>query len=126
MEEKKRRILCAEDDEDTCALVTHVLGKAGYEVVSAYTYADAITKALSVDFDCYLLDNGLPDSTGVELCKEIREFDEKTPIIFYSGDAFPREIEEALNAGANEYLVKPVDPKELIDRVNRLAGGSRR
>jgi two-component system, OmpR family, alkaline phosphatase synthesis response regulator PhoP len=120
MEEPKRRILCAEDDEDTCELLTLVLGRSGYEVVSAYTFADALSKALTGSFDIFLLDNKLPDGTGVDLCRQIREVDTSTPIIFYSADAFEREIEGAYNAGANAYLVKPVDPQELDRTITGL------
>jgi two-component system, OmpR family, response regulator RegX3 len=122
MEERKRRILCAEDDEDTCEMLTLVLGRCGYVVVSAYTFADALSKALSGSFDVFLLDNKLPDGTGVELCRQIRKVHRLTPIIFYSADAFEREIEGAYNAGANAYLVKPVDSVELHQTIARLLG----
>ena len=125
MEEKKCHILCVEDDRDTCELLTRVLGSSGYEVEPAFTFADALTKALAGEFDVYLLDNKMPDGSGVDLCRRIREFDTETPIIFYSADAFPDAIKEALQAGANDYLVKPVDMdgvkvklKEVYNRVH--------
>ena len=65
MEETKRRILCVEDDEDTCEMLTLALQLSGYEVVSAHTFADAITKALTTHFDAYILDSRLPDGSGV-------------------------------------------------------------
>jgi DNA-binding response OmpR family regulator len=113
-------ILCAEDDKDTCELLSFVLGSSGYEVVPAFTFADALTKALDRKFDIYLLDNKMPDGSGVELCKQIREFDTETPIIFYSADAFPREIEEAMQAGANDYLVKPVDMDSVKVKIKEV------
>jgi DNA-binding response OmpR family regulator len=123
--EEKCFILCAEDDKDTCDLLSLVLGNSGYEVVPAHTFVDALSKALAQRFDIYLLDNHMPDGSGVELCKQIREFDPETPIIFYTADAFDREKEEAMNAGANAYLVKPVDIesvkvklKEVYNRVH--------
>lgn len=124
MERPKRRILCAEDDEDTCELLTLVLGESGYEVVPAYTFADALTKALTGGFDGYLIDNGLPDGTGEDLCRQIREFDENTPIVFYSADAFPKEIEKAMKAGANAYLVKPIAPQEVTQKLEELLGNA--
>jgi DNA-binding response OmpR family regulator len=120
MEETKRRILCVEDDEDTCEMLTLALQLSGYEVVSAHTFADAITKALVGDFDAYILDSRLPDGSGVDLCKEIREFNSDTPILFYSADAYPREIEEAMNAGAQAYMVKPIDPLEVERNIREL------
>ena len=103
-------------------MLTLVLSRSGYEVVSAYTFADALSKALSGSFDIFLLDNKLPDGTGVELCRQLRNVHRSTPIIFYSADAFEREIEGAYNAGANAYLVKPVDSEELNQTIARLLG----
>jgi two-component system, OmpR family, response regulator RegX3 len=120
MEEAKRRILCVEDDDDTCEMLTLALQMSGYEVVSAQTFADAITKALSSEFDAYILDSRLPDGSGVDLCKEIREFNSHTPILFYSADAYPKEIEEAMSAGAQAYMVKPIDPMEVERNIREL------
>jgi DNA-binding response OmpR family regulator len=120
MEEAKRRILCVEDDEDTCEMLTLALQLSGYEVVSAHTFADAITKALTNQFDAYILDSRLPDGSGVDLCKEIREFNSDTPILFYSADAYPKEIEEAMSAGAQAYMVKPIDPLEVERNIREL------
>jgi DNA-binding response OmpR family regulator len=120
VEETKRRILCVEDDADTCEMLTLALQLSGYEVVAAHTFADAITKALTTHFDAYILDSRLPDGSGVDLCKEIREFNSDTPILFYSADAYPREIEEAMNAGAQGYMVKPIDPMEVERTLREL------
>jgi DNA-binding response OmpR family regulator len=120
MKETKGRILCAEDDEDTCEMVTYTLGRAGYDVVSAYTFTDALSKVLGGGYDCLLLDKGLPDGTGEDLCRQIRQSNTRIPIIFYSGHAFPRHIEEAMQAGADAYLIKPVDSQELERTVDQL------
>ena len=120
MEEIRRRILCVEDDEDTCEMLTVALGLSGYEVIAAHTFADAITKALTAEFDAFILDSRLPDGSGVDLCKEIREFNNDTPILFYSADAYPKEIEEAMKAGAQAYMVKPIDPLEVERNIREL------
>ena len=114
------RILCVEDDQDTCEMLAVSLGMSGYEAVSAHTATDALKKTLSSDFDIILLDNRLPDRSGIELCKQIREVDPSTPIIFYSGDAYPKQIEDAREAGARAYLVKPVDPDKLERTIKRF------
>jgi two-component system, NarL family, response regulator DevR len=66
------------------------------------------------------LDNWLPDGTGVELCRLIREFDPHNPILFYSAAGYARDIEDALSAGAQAYLVKPVSLDELKQAVAQL------
>jgi len=67
-----------------------------------------------------LLDNRLPDGTGVELCRRIREFDLVTPIIFISASAFLTDRVAGLGAGANAYLAKPVEIAELMRLIRQL------
>ena len=108
---EKKRILFVENDEDAWELVT--LQLPGYKVVSARDFTEGLRLAKQGYFDFYILDNWLPDGTGVELCRRIREFDPHTPILFYSGIAYERNVQEGLNAGAQAYLTKPVDTDEL-------------
>ncbi len=118
MENPSRRILCVDDDEDTCEMLSFFLRK--YELILAHTFADAVTKALSGTFDVILLDSYLPDGSGIDLCRQIRESDINIPIIFYSGDAIPKRIEEAMEAGATTYLVKPLSPDHVEKAIEQL------
>jgi len=79
----KKRILCVEDHPDTCELISTILKK--FEVISAYSMADALDQATKEQFDLYLLDYHLPDGNGIELCLLIKNFDTKTPIVFVTG-----------------------------------------
>ena len=79
---EKKRILFVENDEDAWELVT--LQLPGYKVVSARDFTEGLRLAKQGYFDFYILDNWLPDGTGVELCRRIREFDPHTPIVFFS------------------------------------------
>ncbi len=87
----KKRILCIDDDADTCFMLSHLLGREGYELKTAATASAAVALARTGSFDLYLLDNRLPDSTGLELCRELRLLHPPTPIVFYSGDAYPEQ-----------------------------------
>jgi DNA-binding response OmpR family regulator len=120
MPRQARRVLCVEDDEETCEMLSSLLGLINCETSSAATAAEALDKIATEHFDLYLLDNWLPGGSGVELCRKIRETDTSTPIIFYSGAALESEREEALAAGAHAYLVKPVDVSLLVETVNKL------
>ena len=120
------RILYIEDDEDTRELVTYLLARCNYEVVSAESYDDALLMARTNQFDLYLIDNWLPGGSGIDLCKKLREFNSWTPILFYSGAAYERDKQQALAAGAQGYLVKPVDNDELIEEVSRIISAAKR
>lgn len=118
--EKIRRILYIEDHEDTRELVTLLLAQKSYEVITGATIETGVELAGAGEFDLYLLDSWLPDGSGLELCKQIRQFDKTTPIIFYSAAAYATDSDLALKCGAQAYLVKPSQPSELCDLVTRL------
>ena len=120
----KRRILYVEDHEDTRELVVLVLNQQDYEVTTAESISSAIELAFLNKYDLYLLDSWLPDGSGLELCRSIREFDERTPILFYSAAAYEVDRELALKSGAQGYLIKPTQNSELCDLVSLLIEGS--
>lgn len=114
------RVLCVDDDEDTCSMLCGLLGLIDCHASTAGTAAEALEMIGREHFDLYLLDNWLPGGSGVELCRTIRRSDPSTPIVFYSGAGLDSEREEALEAGAQAYLVKPGDAAALVETVKRL------
>ena len=113
MTDTKSKILCIEDDEDTCHLVTFVFNDAGYEVETC-SQTDCLKLIHEEKFLAIILDNYFDGLSGIEICRQIRSFDSTTPIIFLSGEARQAEIDKALAAGANDYLVKPGDFEKLV------------
>jgi DNA-binding response OmpR family regulator len=120
------RVLYIEDHEDTRELVTLVLEQKSYEVVTGSTIESGVALAGSQRFDLYLLDSWLPDGSGLDLCRQIREFDKATPILFYSAAAYEMDRAEAIASGAQAYLVKPSQPSELCNLVTSLIDSNRR
>lgn len=116
----KGRILCTEDDPDSRALLVFVLENKGYLVTCPENSADALSLAKHEQFDLLLVDNWMPGLSGQELTHQVREFNKKTPILFYSGAAYESDIQEALIAGAQGYLIKPFGISGLVDEVARL------
>lgn len=114
------RILYTEDDADTRELVTFVLAGQGCQVVAIADHDEAVLLARESRFDLYLLDSCLSGHSGFALCRDLREFDPETPILFYSGAARPEDKDQAISSGAQSYLVKPANPNELIAEVFRL------
>jgi two-component system alkaline phosphatase synthesis response regulator PhoP len=114
------RILVVEDHQDTLDLFEVVLSELKYQVVTASTVQRALELAGNQRFDIFVLDCWLSDGSGIDLCRQIRLTDRTTPILFCSGKAYQKDKEEALLAGAQGYLVKPVDLSELGRAIAKL------
>ena len=125
MQSPKVRILCTEDDADARELINFALTQHGFQVVCTQDACQAIALAKTHVFDLYLVDNWMPGLPGTELTERLREFDTKTPILFYSGAAYECDKEAARLSGAQGYLVKPADGDQLIAEVVRLIAESK-
>jgi len=115
----RKRILCVEDDEDNRDMMSVLLDQYGYEAVIAASVSDALERARSGGLALCILDHWLTESNGIELCQQIRAFDSRTPIMFYSGAGYTADIQKGLAAGAQAYLVKP-DFEQLKPTIDRL------
>ena len=115
---KTQRILCVDDDTDTCELLQFILDE--YHFMSAHSVDEALGLIESRQFDLYIFDNWLPGGSGIELCRKVRGLGIDTPIIFVSGAAHDDDIEEAVASGATKYLIKPCDPALLKEIVKEL------
>jgi DNA-binding response OmpR family regulator len=114
------QILCVDDNEDTCLMLTVLLGLAHYQVATAGTFTQGLELAKSRQFNLYLLDLKLPDGSGLQLCRQIRSFDPVTPIILCSGNAALDNQQESMAAGGQAWLTKPVEPEVLTETIQRL------
>jgi DNA-binding response OmpR family regulator len=116
-------ILVTDDDPRMLALTTEVLREAGYEVLQASTGKQCLEALKAHHPDIVLLDVMLPDTTGIELCRQIKA-DEGLQGIFvvlFSGVQVSSDYQaDALNAGAEGYVVKSVSNKELLARVQSV------
>jgi DNA-binding response OmpR family regulator len=115
---ERKRILYVEDHEEAHEIATYSLEE--YALFHARDFDEGLRLARQRYFDLYILDNWLPDGNGFELCRLIREFDPHTPILFYSAAAYPHDIQQGMQAGAQEYLTKPVSFGKLQQTVWRL------
>src|SRR5215510_3494951 len=115
---ERKRILLVEDEEYARELAAIIL--AEHTLICARNFDEGARFAYLRYFDLYILDNWLRDGSGIGLCRLIRRFDPHTPILFCSAAANTRDIREAMRAGAQEYLVKPIIPLTFRQAVARL------
>jgi two-component system alkaline phosphatase synthesis response regulator PhoP len=116
------KILIAEDEPDIRELVAFTLRFAGYEVVVAHNGEEAVQLAARELPDMALMDVRMPRMTGYDACRAIKAHPDlkDIPIVFLSAKGQEAEIETGLEAGAEEYLLKPFAPDQLIERVRAI------
>lgn len=114
-----RNILIVEDEENVSAVIKGYLEKDGYTVHRASTGLKGLDLFKSVQFQLVILDLMLPDISGEEVCKIIRE-KSNVHIFMLTAKGTLNDRIEGLNIGADEYLIKPFSPRELTARVNAL------
>jgi DNA-binding response OmpR family regulator len=122
------RLLVVEDDRMFAELVCHVLRAAGHAVDAAPDLARARALASAGDYDGLVLDVDLPDGSGLALLAELRRDRRATPVLLLTGRDAPADVVRGLDAGADDYLAKPVDVEVLGARVRALLrrGGAAR
>lgn len=130
MEDRKAKVLICDDDPLLLELMEFRLAAKGYEVVRAADGGEALAKAVQEAPDVILLDGMMPKSDGLEVLTSIKA-DERLsdiPIIMLTARKGERDIVSALEKGADDYLVKPFIPEELLARLARALarkGGKR-
>jgi DNA-binding response OmpR family regulator len=123
---RSKRVLYVDDDADALVLLRLMLREAtsaSFEVWCARTAAESLAELRQRHYDLVILSSYYEDGSGVELCRQIREFGLSTPILFYSGEARLAYKEAALQAGAQAYAVKPDDLPRLIEMIEGLVHG---
>ena len=112
-----KKILIVDDDKNICELLDIYLRSEGYETVFAYDGSEAVTTAKRESPDLILLDVMMPVINGWEACKLIRNFSDVPIIMLTALDTLDNKI-QGLNIGADDYIVKPFEPTEVIARIN--------
>ena len=114
------RVLIVEDERKISAYVKRGLEEQGYAVDAAYTGTEALDFADAAPYDLILLDILLPEMDGLAVCRELRQRDNRTPVLMLTArDAIDERV-AGLDAGADDYLVKPFALKELLARLRAL------
>lgn len=112
-------ILISDDDRDICDLLEIYLRNEGFDVSKAYDGQQAMNKIKAKDFDCLILDVMMPKKNGLEVVKEVRE-DSTLPILMLSAKTSDVDKIRGLSNGADDYVIKPFNPLEVVARVKSL------
>lgn len=113
-------ILIIEDDPSIVELLKLYLQQADYRIILASDGEDGLEKYYNENPDCILLDLMLPKMEGIELCRMIRLDDSATPLIMLTGKGESYDIIKGLDTGADDYVVKPFNPNELMARIKSV------
>ncbi len=119
------KILVAEDDQDIRELIVLTLQFHGFTINSVENGALAVDAALADSYDLILMDVRMPQMTGYDACRHLRQIEatKDIPIIFLSAKGQESEIETGLSAGADQYILKPFAPHVLIGTINKVLAG---
>lgn len=112
-------ILVVEDDEKIIQTIYLILKEQNYNVIIAKTKQEAITYIKNKKINLTLLDIELPDGTGFDVCKQIKQYSD-IPVIFLTGKTEEKHIVYGLDIGADDYISKPFNNNVLISRINSV------
>ena len=116
-----RQVLLVEDEVDTAEFLKELLEKNGHRVVVAKDGGQAHSAFIMHKPDFVILDLILPGESGFEICERMKQAEETTPILILTAIDLPESRELARRVGADGYLTKPFDPKELLDTIAAIA-----
>ena len=119
------KILLVEDDSALRGALDELLCREGYDVVKASNVRSA-REGLDSAIDLVILDVGLPDGDGVELCRSWRSEGIQTPILFLTAKDEEMDVVRGLDSGGNDYVTKPFRMQELLSRIRALLRRNRR
>ncbi len=119
---QKRRALVVDDVPDVTDMLSVLLTHAGYEVVTASSAPAAIAATHESQFDVIISDIGMPGMSGYELAQAVRQMPgyEIVPMVAVTGFSKFDDRQRSLDAGFNAHLTKPIEPRELLDLIERL------
>ncbi|GGC86987.1 DNA-binding response regulator [Thalassobacillus devorans] len=117
--EKEARVLVVDDEERIRRLIRMYLERENFEVEEAEDGDEALTKSLNNDYDVILLDIMMPGKDGIEVCKDLRE-KKATPVLMLTAKGEESNRVQGFEVGADDYIVKPFSPREVVLRVKAI------
>jgi DNA-binding response OmpR family regulator len=110
-------ILLLEDDTTLNESLTEYLELEGFNVDNAFSASEVYDKTYKNNYDLYIFDINLPQSSGFEVLQNLKEADDNTPTIYITALTDTNSVIKGFNIGAQDYIKKPFDPEELVIRI---------
>lgn len=119
---KKSKILVIDDDPDAVETMTAILETRDYEVVTALSGLEGITKAREEKPDLIIMDVMMPKLDGFTICKMIKDNEQikNIPVILLTGKGLVGDVEKGFAAGASDYMIKPIDWERLFVKIEKF------
>jgi len=115
------KVLVADDSSTMRRIIKNTLGKIGVsDVTEATNGAEAVAGAMDASVKLILMDWNMPEMSGIDAVRAIRTSGNKTPIVMVTTEAEKKRVVEAVQAGINDYMVKPFTPDDLATRVKKF------
>lgn len=114
------KLLVVDDEDRIRRLLTMYLSREGYEMDEAFDGAEALEKIEANHYDCILLDVMMPEKDGMEVLEELRIAENQTPVILLTAKGEESDRVSGFETGADDYIVKPFSPREVVLRVKAL------
>lgn len=114
------KLLVVDDEDRIRRLLTMYLSREGYEMDEACDGAEALEKIEETRYDCILLDVMMPEKDGMEVLQELRKMENQTPVILLTAKGEESDRVTGFETGADDYIVKPFSPREVVLRVKAL------
>lgn len=122
----QRKILFVDDDQSLVSMMNKIFRRKNYDFYSAGTGEEALHTASAITPEIIVLDIALPDTNGFQVCKQLKQNKEtaKIPVIMITGKHFTEEDRvQGLEVGADDFISKPVNPDELLARIDAVLRG---
>ena len=116
----RNKILLVEDTADLSLIISETLSECGYDVVAAYDGKDGLAKFIMEKPDIVVADVMMPKLDGFDMARKIRSISPNVPLLFLTAKSGIDEVEKGFEIGANDYLRKPFELRELVVRIKAL------
>jgi len=122
---ERLRILLVDDEEDLVSAMAERLALRGFQVQTATRAAEALGHLDENPFDVLILDVKMPGISGLSLMAEMKRKHPHLPVILFTGHGSVADAEQGMQEGAFDYLMKPIDVEELIEKIRSAAGSKK-